>query len=155
MLVRMNKNNKFSEENSHIIVVDVPCLKCKKSVSLIKVDNVFKDPVYINLPGYVCSECIHAILDEIPDPPGLVGFSDLSLAIACDIVENYQFSIDIDGSVIFFCRLFEDCQEIYLAGAKRFLSEGLPETARIMIDGGIEMCEKNDMLIRQKKEAGF
>jgi len=148
----MNKNNDLSNENLHISVVTVLCLKCKKSVDLIKADNVFKDAIYINLPGYVCSGCINDVLDEISDPPGLVGLNDLSLATACDIIENYQFLTDIVESVIFFCQLFDDCQEVYLAGVKRLSTEGFQETARILLDGGIEKCKKNDMLIRQKKD---
>ena len=131
-------------------MIKIGCVRCNSLVEVNTKRDVIDGTVYINIPGVVCPDCIDDILDEIPDPPGLVGFKQLSLKVACEMVANNTFINDIIKSVKFFCSLFKGFPEIYDQGAVRLHMNGLVSEGYEILDRGIKECKNVDLLLVEK-----
>ena len=131
-------------------IFNLPCYKCETLLELIRKEQSVRGPFYFNLPGVVCCNCTHDLLNEIPDPPGLLGAEELPLDMACNIVRDYDFILDINTSVNFFCVLFKGEPRIYDVGAIRLHSNGYVDQAFEILDRGLSECENIDQLLIEK-----
>jgi len=126
------------------------CVQCAEEIVLGQQEEKILGQICINLPGVLCPNCVDNLLDEVPDPPGLIMQRDIDLGGAVSVLSELAFIRPLDKSVLFFCELFKGHPEIYDAGAVRLHREGFLKEAYQILDRGIHEAESKDALHLEK-----
>ena len=131
------------------------CANCGKLVPTDENDGIISvrdgaGVISINLSGIICDNCVHVVMDKVPDPPGLVCLYQLSYTQALEVVSNNSFLTDTFKAVSFFVELYQGKTEIYDTASVRLYKDGYTNEALALLEIGISTIKENDSLLLEK-----
>jgi hypothetical protein len=85
-----SKTVKSGKINKNIQNVEFLCINCGKTLNFSIKDEIViqgsEGIIAVNLPGAICPDCVHLVLDRVADPPGLICLNKLSSTLAEEII---------------------------------------------------------------------
>ena len=126
----------------------VHCFKCGKHLQTFQGDSGLRasGQIVLNLPALVCPDCVDDVLNDVPDPPGLICVPELSESIALSTLSDMNFAQSIGESADFFVGLFPTSAEIRDCAAVRLHQAGEREHAYEILMEGLRDVDDPDPL---------
>lgn len=145
----------FSSGTSNRDPYGSKCINCESMVHIKKQDGTISvhrhhGIISINLPGIICASCIDDVLENVPDPPGIICLNTLSCTNALDYVANGDFISDSMSSVKFLIELFPESIDMYDNSAVRLYREGYQSEALGLLEYGIRTLKNCGQLLLEK-----
>jgi len=132
------------------INIKMKCHVCAEKITLRRQGDEIIGRLFINIPAVTCGDCVEDLLQAVPDPPGLLGVTQLGEEDAVGYINTGEFYRDLKSSVTFFCTLFENSSSIYDSAAVRLHSSGYPEEAFEILNKGLKNCTDKDVILLEK-----
>jgi tetratricopeptide (TPR) repeat protein len=126
------------------------CLNCDRTFEIDRSNSVIFVPddwcFAINLPGFICEDCIHEVLNVVPDPPGLISMKEITPELIFSAITSMGFINDVYSVGNFFTKLFPESSIVIDSTAVMLHQSGHKEMAYDILYNGIETCDDPNRL---------
>lgn len=124
--------------------MQIPCLCCQRMLNIELVGNAYRSEgqITLNLPGVLCAgSCIDEMLDQVPDPPGLISVYELSCEDASAALLEISLLTSPESAAAFFLNLFPSSAGVIRSAAIHLHISGEIDLAYRVLE---EYCRGSD-----------
>jgi tetratricopeptide (TPR) repeat protein len=123
--------------------LDIPCYRCGTRLAIQQGPNGLSTDgkIVVNIPAVICDSCADSVLDQVPDPPGLVCVAELTETTAASLMSTREFVDAIGRAAELFTALFPTSVDVARAAAERLHSGGDKQAAYAVLNRAVKQCE--------------